>query len=239
MTGLCIAGDIIFVVARFPSAHDIFRNALLFMISRALHTLLHELGHLLGGLFSGYRLCAFSWGPVRMVNAAGRLQIRFRLAPQNAASCVMIPPENATAFLLYNLGGALMNAAVCVCAFAGAFARPKTVACFWLQMFFAGLLKVIANAIPSLRNGCPNDALTARILRGSEEAFADYKLYLALYEELANGGAPDGNRFARHRAGSGLALIYWREMQRLLREHEAAGAERSGSPAAPGPSPQR
>lgn len=67
----------------------------------ALQIVLHELGHLLFGLFSGYRFAAFRFGP-RLMAECGLL-----------CRCIMAPPEpdgeGYYPITLYSLGGIILN----------------------------------------------------------------------------------------------------------------------------------
>lgn len=67
----------------------------------ALQIVLHELGHLLFGLLSGYRFVAFRFGP-RLMAKCGLL-----------CRCVMCPPEpdeeGYFPLTLYSLGGIILN----------------------------------------------------------------------------------------------------------------------------------
>lgn len=77
-----------------------------------LQTILHEAGHLVFGLASGYRFVSFRIGSLMWQKDGGKLRFcRFQLAG-TGGQCLMAPPDLTNGKMpckLYNLGGALMN----------------------------------------------------------------------------------------------------------------------------------
>lgn len=77
-----------------------------------LQTILHEAGHLVFGLASGYRFVSFRIGSLMWQKDGGKLRFcRFQLAG-TGGQCLMAPPDltdGKMPYKLYNLGGALMN----------------------------------------------------------------------------------------------------------------------------------
>lgn len=77
-----------------------------------LQTFLHELGHLVFGLCTGYRFSSFRIGSLVLLKERGRLVLRRVTLAGTGGQCLMIPPDmNNGNFpaVLYNLGGSLMN----------------------------------------------------------------------------------------------------------------------------------
>ncbi|MDR0248936.1 MAG: hypothetical protein LBI44_04680 [Oscillospiraceae bacterium] len=93
----------------------------------ALHTVLHEAGHLLCGAVSGYRFVSFSVAGVMFVGENGKLRLKRLGVAGMAGQCLMSPPVGdgySYPFLLYNLGGSLMNFAACA-VFAALYAATR------------------------------------------------------------------------------------------------------------------
>ena len=77
-----------------------------------LQTLLHEAGHLIFGLLTGYRFGSFRIGGFILIMDEERLRFRRLNIAGTGGQCLMRPPEMVDGKLpvaLYNLGGALMN----------------------------------------------------------------------------------------------------------------------------------
>ena len=76
-----------------------------------LHIILHETGHLIAGLLSGYKFISFSIGSIMIIKNNDRLRIK-RFAIAGVGQCLMLPPEstnNTYPFTMSYLCGGLMN----------------------------------------------------------------------------------------------------------------------------------
>ena len=87
--------------------------ALVFVyIATLLHTIIHEGGHLVFGLLTGYKFISFRVGSFMLKKEDKKLVFkRFTLAG-TGGQCLMSPPElknERMPYVMYNLGGALMN----------------------------------------------------------------------------------------------------------------------------------
>lgn len=83
--------------------------ALAFMF---VHIIIHEGGHLVMGLASGWKYCSFRVGNLTLVKRDGRLQWKKTTVAGTGGQCLMIPPEcepTKCPFFLYLLGGGLFN----------------------------------------------------------------------------------------------------------------------------------
>ena len=83
-----------------------------FLLALLAQITLHEGGHLVCGLLSGYRFCSFRVGSLMWMKVDGHLRLRrLRLAGTDG-QCLMSPPDMVDGRLpvtLYNFGGALAN----------------------------------------------------------------------------------------------------------------------------------
>ena len=83
-----------------------------FYVSLLLHIILHEAGHLVCGLVSGYKFVSFSVGSLTLIKEKGKLRVKRYGIVGVGGQCLMSPPEPAGSFYpykLYYLGGSLAN----------------------------------------------------------------------------------------------------------------------------------
>ena len=77
-----------------------------------LQTILHEGGHLVCGLLTGYRFVSFRIGSWMVQRENGRLRFHRYTLAGTAGQCLLAPPElteGKIPYKLYNLGGVLAN----------------------------------------------------------------------------------------------------------------------------------
>lgn len=75
---------------------------------------IHEAGHLVFGLLTGYRFSSFRIGSLMWVREGERVRFKRLSIAGTGGQCLMEPPaydEGKFPFVLYNLGGSLMNIA--------------------------------------------------------------------------------------------------------------------------------
>ena len=93
---------------------------LILLFSIFLQVLLHEGGHLVCGLATGYRFVSFRIFNLTFIRKDGKLCIkRFSLAG-TGGQCLLTPPERPLEDIpttLYNLGGVLANLLTAILAF--------------------------------------------------------------------------------------------------------------------------
>ncbi len=84
-----------------------------FAIGAFLGTIIHEAGHLVMGLLTGYKFLSFRIGSLTLVKTTEGLKLRKFTIPGTGGQCIMIPPEvddpEATPYFWYNFGGGLFN----------------------------------------------------------------------------------------------------------------------------------
>lgn len=77
-----------------------------------IQTIFHEAGHLVAGLLSGYRFSSFRIGNFMLVKENEKMKCKRLSLAGTGGQCLMIPPDmidGKIPFVLYNLGGSLMN----------------------------------------------------------------------------------------------------------------------------------
>ncbi len=95
--------------------HDT-ENDLLFFINLTLSYVIylisivvHEFGHMIFGLMSGYTFSSFRVFNFMILNDNGKLVFKKMSVAGTAGQCIMMPKDNKTPFVLYNLGGVILN----------------------------------------------------------------------------------------------------------------------------------
>lgn len=129
--------------------------------------ILHEGGHLVFGLATGYGFVSFRVVSLMLIRRDGRFQwCRYRLSG-TGGQCLLSPPpwrEEGFPVFAYNLGGPLINfVSVLLCgALVVLFRRSSpALACIWIGIGLAGLYLGLVNGIPLKISGMPNDGYNA------------------------------------------------------------------------------
>ena len=157
-----------------------------------IQTVIHESGHLVGGLLSGYGFGSFRIGKWMWIKRDGRVAFSKLPTPAGAGQCLMSPPElkdGKMPVMLYHLGGALMNLAASVALAGIALALPEAsiarAALFMLA--FIGLAIAINNGVPLRLGIANNDGFNALESARSSEAVRATWIMLKTTELLSRG----------------------------------------------------
>ena len=163
---------------------SLFLQLVLMALAFYLQLILHEGGHLLAGLLTGYRFSSFRIGSLMLLKTSRGLSLkRFSLAG-TGGQCLLIPPERAPdgsyPYRLYHLGGVLMNLLTAVLFFvlyralsAGGYLRG-----FFLCLSLFGIFNAVMNGLPLRPNGVATDGYNA--LHIGKEPFALTAMWLGL-----------------------------------------------------------
>ena len=155
------------------------------------HIALHELGHMVFGLVSGYSFSSYRIGSLMFLREKGRLRLRLYSLSGTGGQCLMIPPDGNDEdcpVLLYNLGGALFNGLFALLPLsllalgAGGFARAVLVMNGFIGMVF-GLL----NGLPIKLGAVDNDGTNALSLSKNPAARRAFAVQLRINDSLSRG----------------------------------------------------
>lgn len=147
--------------------------------------ILHEAGHLIFGLATGYRFVSFmAFGVIWTSGADGKLRAgRMQLAGAGG-QCLMAPPDYHDGdypFTLYNLGGVLMNLIT-----AGIFALlARLIPVTWLQLLLLGQVCIgvafaLLNGLPIPVEAVQNDGKNLLCIRKDEVARRAFWVQMSL-----------------------------------------------------------
>ena len=153
--------------------------------------IMHEAGHLLFGLISGYKFCSFMIFGMDLIKQDGKLRIKRYSLPGAGGQCLMNPPDfngNDFPVVLYNLGGIIVNLLL-------------TLICGGLFLFLEldGIVQAVVigfalvNFAFALVNGIPiravieNDGYNTLMLKKNPRAREAFWIQLKIHENLAQG----------------------------------------------------
>lgn len=167
--------------------------ALLLLVSLYVQTILHEAGHLVFGLLTGYRFCSFRIGALLLYRSADGLRLGRYSLPGTAGQCLLLPPESGEDLpvALYNLGGCLMNLIVSAIAALAATLCPRGSwgAAALLSLAIVGVGFAAMNGIPLSTVLVDNDGSNLQMLRRSAPERLAFRNQL-----LVNGALTAGKR---------------------------------------------
>jgi hypothetical protein len=133
-----------------------------------IHLVLHEAGHLIMGLATGFRFLSFRVFNLTLVKTDEGLRWkRFHIAG-TGGQCIMDLPESqdlrTAPWFWYNAGGVLMNILLTVAGIVVLrLSNPAVVAyTFFMMLAFVGLFMAITNGVPMMVGGIGNDGHNIR-----------------------------------------------------------------------------
>ena len=163
------------------------------LISFYLSTIVHEGGHLVFGLLSGYSFSSFRIGNIMWIKQDGKIKIRNLSITGTGGQCLMAPPEEKDAeipVILYNLGGVIAN--VILCAVFGLvyylFLRINILVS--LICLFGAIISffiALTNGIPLNVGGVANDGMNAVQLSKNPAATRAFRHQLLMNSAQARG----------------------------------------------------
>lgn len=169
-----------------------FAEAMIIMyIASFVQTIIHESGHLIFGLITGYKFVSFRIGHFMFIKEKGRLKIKLYNVVGTAGQCLMMPPQwnEKIPYCLYNLGGCIMNAATALFALAAYFAAGAEgfFALCMAMLAVMGLSMALTNGIPMRVGGISNDGMNAALLGKKENTLRAFWLQLYVNGLIAKG----------------------------------------------------
>ncbi len=130
------------------------------------HIILHEGGHLIAGLATGYEFVSFRIGSVAVVKGRdGKLHLRKMSLKGTGGQCLFAPPNlpiEQCPYKLYHLAGGLANIVFGLLGLILGMSviQPESMlSFFFLEFGVIGLGLGLSNLIPSQAGGIPNDGM--------------------------------------------------------------------------------
>lgn len=157
-----------------------------------LHIVVHEAGHLIFGLMSGYGFSSFRIFNFMWVKEEGRIKLKRYSVAGTAGQCLMSPPElvdGKMPVMLYNFGGSLLNLIFGII-FLVLYLLVQNIfilSALFLMLTVWGFLMAAMNGIPMRTATVDNDGYNAFALRRNEAAVGSFWMQLKVSQELAEG----------------------------------------------------
>ena len=158
--------------------------------------IVHEGGHLVFGLLSGYRFSSFRIGSMMWINQDGRINLRRFTLAGTAGQCLMRPPvevEKKSQIIVYNLGGVIANFifSALLALLYYLFLNQVLLALILLLGAAVSFFMVISNGIPFNAGGIANDGMNALHLSKNPDAAEAFRKQL-----LMNAAQTEGVRIS-------------------------------------------
>ena len=159
-------------------------------IAMYIQTIIHEAGHLVFGLFTGYRFSSFRIANFIWIKENDKLSFKRLFISGTAGQCLLTPPEmidGKIPVVLYNLGGSLMNV-IASFIFLGLyflFGGSPLFSMIMLMLAAVGFCIAVINGVPMRLGMIDNDGYNAFSLRKNNEALRAFWLQLKINEQLA------------------------------------------------------
>lgn len=158
-----------------------------------LQTIIHEGGHLVMGLLTGYRFLSFRVGSFMWIKQNGKIRFGRFSMPGTGGQCLLTMPapkdDGSYPYALYNWGGVLFNLISVVLSFIILifFRFNPYVASFSVIMALVGIYLAILNGIPFPGAMIPNDAANVRLIGKSPSSYRSMRITNQTVQEIANG----------------------------------------------------
>lgn len=161
-----------------------------FILASQIQVVIHEGGHLLFGLATGFGFVSFRVGNLMLVKQEGKLKLRRFGIAGTGGQCLLTPPQDGSKpYQLYLYGASLMNMVTAILFALLALALPKGGFwwgfCIWIA--FMGLWMALQNGLPLHTKFVVNDAYNIRLINRQPELVELFYTQLRVSAALANG----------------------------------------------------
>ncbi|MBQ8827855.1 MAG: M50 family metallopeptidase [Clostridia bacterium] len=154
--------------------------------------IIHEAGHLVFGLLSGYKFSSFRVMSFMWVKEGGRIKFRRLTIAGTGGQCLMSPPELSDGkipVVLYNFGGSLMNI-IAGLVFLGlyfVFANVPILSTVMIITAAIGFISAVMNGVPMRMGTVDNDGYNAVSLTRSCNAMRSFWVQMKINEQISKG----------------------------------------------------
>ena len=149
---------------------------LIFFLGYMIHIIIHEAGHLVFGLMTGYSFVSFRIGSFTIIKEQGKISYKKFGIPGTAGQCLMMPPDikdGKYPFIMYNYGGGIMNLIVAGVGILLAIlieGMPILISATLILISAGGIFAAFTNIIPLKVGGISNDGYNVISMLRDENA---------------------------------------------------------------------
>lgn len=154
------------------------------------NAILHEAGHLVGGLLTGYKFLSFRIFNLTLQKEDDGWHWKKFSLMGTLGQCLMCPPHTQSVpYFWYNVGGVMVNLVICVISGTMLYAFDLTMVPFefCVILLATGVWFLLTNAIPMTPGGVPNDGKNILILWRHPEQRKHFHNMLAVAAEQSRG----------------------------------------------------
>ena len=198
-------------------------------------TVVHELGHLIAGLLTGYRFVSYRIFSVMLTKTEGKWQIHKYSLPGTGGLCLMAPPRKKNGyypFALYNLGGIILCGYLSFFIMISSFFVSNSAAQPLLFLFGCVSFYLNAiNAIPTKGKSMVNDATNLRMALKSDAArlaLWNQLEYVSLHaQNVRTADMPEELFFMPEKKELSNPLLLWQILANVEREEDRGNYEKA------------
>ncbi len=134
----------------------------------------HEIGHMVFGLLTGYRFSSIRFGKIMILKSEGKLKIKTYSIAGTGGQVIMLTPEGDRSnfpVFLYNVGGPFVNLIICIACLIGYVLLENKLSILAIVLLISALMSFttfITNALPLSEMG--TDGANAMLLHKNEDA---------------------------------------------------------------------
>lgn len=178
-----------------PLYQKIFSLAGLFLgmyVALFFHLVVHEAGHLVFGLLTGYEFSSFRIGSFMWLKENGEIKLKRLSIAGTGGQCLMTPPDmidGKIPLVLYNLGGSFINI-IFGALFLGGYLLCSDIpflSPLFLIFAIVGFMTAMMNGIPMRMGTVDNDGYNAFALSRNKEAVEAFWVQLKINGQCAKG----------------------------------------------------
>ena len=156
------------------------------------HVIVHEAGHLVFGLLSGYKFSSFRILSFMWLKENEKLKLKRLSLAGTGGQCLMVPPamkDGNIPTVLYNLGGSFVNLIASVLFLIGYLLCYEIPFLSSLFLIFSvvGFMSAVINGIPMRMGTVDNDGYNAFALSKSAKAMEAFWVQLKVNEQISKG----------------------------------------------------
>ena len=157
-----------------------------------LQIIIHEGGHLIFGLLTGYKFVSFRIGSLTIVKINGKIKLKKLRLAGTGGQCLLSPPEmknDKIPYVLYNLGGSILNliASIIFLVLGIKFNNIELLNTILYMSAVIGFAYSLINGIPMRMGTVDNDGYNTLAMSKSSKALKSLWIQMKASELISNG----------------------------------------------------